>query len=261
MPRAHRVDSCDCEARRVSLARRRAHRYVPRYSARCTPLAATAYSGLGDGDELDVEPGKLRAQLVGEPHRAEHLGRDVPGRDQRDLELLREIARALGELAGQEQIAARRARRPRADRSPRPSTRRPCARRRGRTGTRTAALAATRRRRSARSPRRATAAAATPPASPSAMPRTSPNASRVGAERERVGEPDVVAEPRVLVERQVIRGERDVVAEQELAAGARAGRRSCVRPAAPHEAVVDDDQIGALLDRARRSARPTPTRR
>src|SRR5688572_6556346 len=50
--------------------------------------------------ELRVDARKPNAQLIGEPHRSEHFGRDVTCSDQRDLQLLREITGALCKLAG-----------------------------------------------------------------------------------------------------------------------------------------------------------------
>jgi hypothetical protein len=66
---------------------------------------------------------------------------------------------------------------------------------------------------------------------------------------DRVGEAGVVAEPRVLVERQMIRGERHVVGEQR-AQPARGGAGHRRQAAAPDQAVVHHDQIGAQLEPA-----------
>ena len=66
---------------------------------------------------------------------------------------------------------------------------------------------------------------------------------RVGA-AERLGQQRVVAVLGVGVQRQVVGGERDVVGEERLQPAVQ-DRRDLLRIAAPEEAVVDQDEVGA----------------
>jgi hypothetical protein len=170
--------------------------------------------------------------------------------DQRDLQLARQLAGALGQLAGDEQIAA----------GGHPRLEQIAGRARAQPD-----LAHHRRAEREHERRRPPAqhAGGDPRDRLVARQRGGPAAGEPQrhaldvAERaaigqrqaDRVGQAGVVAQPRVLVERQVVGRQRHVVGQERLQPPrGRPGHRR--QPGAPDQAVVDHDQIGAEFDGA-----------
>ena len=180
---------------------------------------------------------------------AEGLRRVVAGGEEVHAGLLRARHDALGRLAGEERVEARRRSRPRGSRRPRPRRSRSCARGRGRPG-RPAARGPSRRGTRATSSAGVDAVAGEARrARRSRAPLCSANGSR-RPRAQRAGQQRVVADLGMGVERQVVGGQAHVGVEEQPAGARLAARSSGARRAGPEQPVVHEHEVGALLARA-----------